>query len=200
MKTFVKILVPFTLSMFIISEVLAQPEFKSDVQKEYDENGNITRFDSCWSWSYKGGHELDLDSVFSSFFHRHKFQQEWEHFPAFPDSVREYSQHFNFPDPFQPFVPHIGFPDQFPDGFHGRNFDSIFSIPFTEHSFYDENLDDFFEDFRTFQNFENHFREHMDRIKKYFDFSPFEADTILYYQYRRPPPDHQKNSLRSIEI
>jgi hypothetical protein len=160
------------LSLLLLLPVClqAQPEFRSDVQKEFDENGNITRFDSCWSWFYKGEQGFDFDTVFDRFFQHRYSHFNWDHFPAINDSILDYSMYFNFPDSLSPSGPHTGFPYQL------------------------------FDDFPAFPDFENHFREYLDRMNKFLEPSPFKADTILYYQHRRPPPVHQKNSSRPMEI
>src|SRR4030042_2806524 len=43
-----------------------QPDVKIDVRREYDENGNISTYDSSYSfsWSYDGS--MDMDSIFES--------------------------------------------------------------------------------------------------------------------------------------
>ena len=199
MKSIFLFRVAFSLLLLLPACLQAQPEFKSDVQKEYDENGNINLFDSCWSWSYRSGPGFDLDSVLGRFF-QHRHSSYWDHFPAIHDSIWEYGMHFNFPDSFQLFGPHTDFPDHFFDDFYRRDWDSIIEIPFRDPFFYGENLDDFFEEFPAFPHFENHLREHLDKMQEYLYPSPFKADTILHYQHLRPPPGQQKNPSRPIEI
>ncbi|MCB0481718.1 MAG: hypothetical protein KDC83_09815 [Flavobacteriales bacterium] len=41
------------------SIISQQPDVKIDVNKEIDEHGNITRYDSTWSWSYSGNGNVD---------------------------------------------------------------------------------------------------------------------------------------------
>jgi hypothetical protein len=85
----------------------AQPGFRSDVQKEYDENGNILRYDSTWSWSDDGGSGLKIDSIFMQFFRDHPFSYEfdWDRMPNLNDTTLDFSRHFNFhPDFPEPFI------------------------------------------------------------------------------------------------
>jgi hypothetical protein len=46
-----------------------EPKVHIDVKKEFDENGNISRFDSTysWYWSVKGNDLADFDSLFDDF-------------------------------------------------------------------------------------------------------------------------------------
>ena len=82
------------ISFFILlSPVLAQnedelqdnkPKVEIDVKKQFDENGNITGYDSSYSWTWKGENFPieDLDSIFRKF---HKnFDQFSFHFPPIP--------------------------------------------------------------------------------------------------------------------
>ncbi len=46
----------------------AKPEERINVQKETDENGNITRYDSTYFYSYSGsGEKLNVDSLLQNF-------------------------------------------------------------------------------------------------------------------------------------
>ncbi len=67
-----------------------KPKIQVKVNKVYDKNGNIIRYDSTYSWTYnseKQGKQIDVDSVmkrFMPYFHEH-----------FPDSLsREFSDPF----------------------------------------------------------------------------------------------------------
>ena len=99
------------LLLFLPAYLKAQPEFKSDVQKEYDENGNITRFDSCWSWSHNGGAGFDFDTVFSRFFQHSLSHPKWDNFfDDFHGMNRDSIFSSPFPEPF----------------FYGENLDDFF--------------------------------------------------------------------------
>ncbi len=67
-----------------------KPKIQVKVNKVYDENGNIIRYDSTYSWSYSSGNkkgQIDVDSLmqrFMPYFHEH-----------FPDALsREFSNPF----------------------------------------------------------------------------------------------------------
>ncbi|AXG71459.1 hypothetical protein KORDIASMS9_03716 [Kordia sp. SMS9] len=51
-----------------------EPDERIEVHREYDENGNLIRFDSVYSYSYSSGnlkgHSLKLDSMMKNFFPR----------------------------------------------------------------------------------------------------------------------------------
>ena len=101
------------LLLFFTSAVDAQPGFRSDAEIEFDENGNITRYDSCWSWSFEGGHSIDFDSIFSHFFDDHPFMFDFDldDFPSFDYGHQDMDHFFNFPDSAHLLVPHFGSPD-----------------------------------------------------------------------------------------
>ncbi len=67
-----------------------KPKVEVKVNKVYDENGNVVRYDSTYSWSYNSQNtenKIDVDSLinrFMPYFHKH-----------FPDSLNK-----QFPDPF----------------------------------------------------------------------------------------------------
>ncbi len=61
-----------------------QPKISWDVKKEMDENGNVIRYDSTYTWSYTTGNGdsmvVDVDSVMRSF-HRYfntRFPSIWD--------------------------------------------------------------------------------------------------------------------------
>lgn len=72
-------ILPLTTMLFLVIFILMpnlygqegktkkeQPDVQIDVRREYDENGNVNRYDSSYSfsWSYDGS--MDLDSLFES--------------------------------------------------------------------------------------------------------------------------------------
>lgn len=97
-----------------------KPDVKIDVKKEYDENGNLSMYDSTYRWSWHGNSIpwIDVDSLFGGMGYG---------FP--PEGM------YNLFSPFQPFHPPM--PDFFPfsdtsdwdwaspDYFH--DFDSLYS-------------------------------------------------------------------------
>lgn len=58
-----------------------EPKIHIDVKKEYDENGNVTRYDSTYSWTWSGGDTTGLDA---QFFFRHGMGGEAFSFGTFP--------------------------------------------------------------------------------------------------------------------
>jgi hypothetical protein len=95
----------FNISLFAQEKRKKEPEIHIDVTTETNENGNIIRYDSTYTWSYSnmdtlwGDNKFFRDSVFQIF--RHRFDTSVFnfpfsfHFPDFPD--------FNFD--FEPFFP-----------------------------------------------------------------------------------------------
>jgi hypothetical protein len=182
---------------FFCGNVFAQPEFRSDVQKEYDENGNIIRYDSCWSWSNHDFHfnPDQLGSLFDSarYFHfnfpEHFFNEEQlsdleERFSdffenhSFPDlngffeghalqDLNELFEHHRFPEPGE-FFRGYNFPDM--DEFLEKN-----SFPDLEELFGGN----------SFPDFENFF--HGDSIR-------------LYKRDWQSPDEGQEKSPPGIEI
>jgi len=187
-----------------------QPDVQIDVRREYDENGNVNRYDSSYSfsWSYDGS--MDLDSLFESLrnnFNTSPFDDDefynrphgpHNHFRNFPwhreinpetdgDTLYEYihpdDSTYSFREPY----------DFFGDPFHG--------IPFND-TLFDEFFDDpFFKgDPRCWPEFdmrsmmENH-RKMMEEMHKHFEFNmpryPLTPDSIprnpLQQRYFTPP-------------
>ncbi len=122
------------ISFFImLSPVFAQqedklrdnkPKAEIDVNKQYDENGNITGYDSGFSWTWKGENfpVEDLDSIFNEF--HSKFYISWNEYFAHP------SDSFN--------ISHLNF-DNF-NKYFDRNFDIDKYLP--DEDFYQEYLPD----------------------------------------------------------
>ncbi len=90
-----------------------QPEIKWDVQKQLDENGNVIRYDSTYSWSWSN-HDFDdnlLDSLFEEYFGDFRLRGN----PGnFPDSV--------FFSPFGQIQDSLPYPGDFPDAFRFPGF------------------------------------------------------------------------------
>lgn len=45
----------------------SQPKIQVKVNKVYDENGNVVRYDSVYTWSYHSGNQIDVDSLMRKF-------------------------------------------------------------------------------------------------------------------------------------
>jgi hypothetical protein len=58
----------------------AKPDVRVKVQKEYDDQGNITRYDSTYSYSWSGDGDTpcDIDSLFKGFNRGFGFSPGWE--------------------------------------------------------------------------------------------------------------------------
>src|SRR4030042_2570177 len=81
-----------------------QPDVKIDVRREYDEDGNISRYDSSYSfsWSYDGS--MDMDSLFESMRKNYSISpfreddffnmpfRNHDHFFMFPYQERDYPE------------------------------------------------------------------------------------------------------------
>ena len=108
-----------------------KPEIKWDVQKHFDENGNLLRFDSTYSWSWSN-HDFtstDLDSLFEKIFGDFKFCDS-----VFGGPLPSMPHSFLFPEDFPDSLFNIlfgssPFPDAFmtPPDFEG--FNDFFSFP-----------------------------------------------------------------------
>ena len=89
-------------------EDVPKPDIKWDVQRHFDENGNLLRYDSTysWSWSNKNFNKTDLDSLFERFgefpFPGEFLGQEFfEGFDGFDDFFSEdWVEHFHRLHPF----------------------------------------------------------------------------------------------------
>jgi hypothetical protein len=174
----------------------AQPEFKSDVQKEYDEQGNLKRYDSCWSWSFHDHNFGGFDSLFTG-----------HHFPDFEHFFEEHSFH-GFDSLFSGQL----YPD-FESFFEGRTFPDIDSLmenrpfPDPESFFGDHPFPDFkeffegheFPDYKEF--FEGHQFPDFDKLYEHFHNHRFHEDSVPQLKPGwQSFPGNKKNSPRTIEI
>jgi hypothetical protein len=189
------------LSLSFSANLLAQGDVKSDVYKEYDEDGNMTRFDSTWTWSYRSGPGCSLDSVFNRLFSDHWLDTGFHmgQFHLFGDSAWNFYHGFWFPDSNRILEPEFMFPDHFfrgfqhqlYKGFHKGFSDSLFSMPFRGPLFDGEEFQNFLKPF-PFPDFGQIFRDHMDRMNDFFHHFP--PDSSLYHQHwnRTLPEDQDK--------
>jgi hypothetical protein len=83
----------------------SKPRINIDVNKKYDEKGNIILYDSTYSYSWSDqGNDIDLDSVFKRFHHHLELYNYFDDnfsphsyiFPGFPDNKPE--DFFRFDD------------------------------------------------------------------------------------------------------
>lgn len=159
-----------------------QPDVRWDVHREYDESGNLQRYDSTWSWSWSN-HDFG-DHVFDSL-----FGEYFGDFP-FPDSL--------FEEPFgvNPFM-FPGFPD-----------DSMFMSPFNEFGFPEEFMvphgfnrpDEFSENWM--ERHRDMWERHMDIFRQFRQIHPFPDDSL--HRFNHPQhlrdPGHRKNTGREVVI
>lgn len=186
-----------------------QPGIRWDVKKEYDEKGNIIRYDSSYSWSYSTP-RLDQN---------------------LPDSLRDFFE-FNFPEFFEddsfPDNPFGQFPFDEPLPRSGRiphseqETDSLFSelfhfphvSPHFEDPFFDQFFDDeFFGDDSTIldlhaypfinsfgPDLEDLIKKHYELMEKLFNQHQVLPDSIdINRQHWNAPPPGKK-SLKELEI
>jgi hypothetical protein len=120
----------FPVSVFSQDDELEQsdnqkPEVKTETRKEFDEDGNLTRYDSLYSWQWSGTEELSDEFIkkFEKNFER--FQDDWE-----------------------------GFGDEFMSGFylddemieHFRDIRKDFELKFMDSLFLEDHFKKFFDD------------------------------------------------------
>lgn len=77
----------------------SQPGGRYDVHKEVDKDGNITRYDSVYSYSYSGsGEEINIDSLLKNMHLNFSFDFDDDLFfhDSFPDFSRHFEHDFNF--------------------------------------------------------------------------------------------------------
>ena len=60
-----------------------EPKVHIDVNKEYDKNGNVIRYDSTYSWSWSN---FDTSGTSTQFFYKHGLNDNFFGNNAFPDS------------------------------------------------------------------------------------------------------------------
>ncbi|MBN2175635.1 MAG: hypothetical protein JW731_16010 [Bacteroidales bacterium] len=183
------------LSFFIILSPLfgqiesdtirTNPEIKINVNKQYDENGNVIGYDSTYSWHWSGknynfnGFDSILDNLSFRIPHFDRnyffndstgsafFNDEWFYFPDF---------HFpRFNDSTGQFLDSLG-----------MSLNDFFKLPGYNHNDLKQKLapgDDFFDQFQQehkdfIERFRKYQEEHQKLLDKYFNQS-FENDSIL---------------------
>ncbi len=157
-----------------------QPEIQWDVNKEYDEEGNIIRFDSTYSlkWSFPGFDEALMDSLG----HRFPMHFPWEWDEGFFGSI-PFGEHI-FPDPFidDPF-----FKDFFPEEFFKYDSSAYrhFAFPHLDHLF--PGMDDMM-------------KRQMEIMEEFLQQYDFPADSIEFENQDWYVPPGRKKSVKQIEI
>ena len=136
----------FTVLMLTTGFAFAQaqekptkPEEKSIVNKEYDEDGNLIKYDSTFVWSWSGDSAFQFDFPINGFF-------SGKDFPGFDELMMDsvfsnpFNNHFFNFEPFANEEFFKQFEQQFPDSIFSNHFeffgDSSFVFPFDfENSF-----------------------------------------------------------------
>ncbi len=185
------ILILLNFSLFSQKKKTREPEIHIDVTTETDENGNIIRYDSTYSWSYStldtlwGDYPFFRDSIFQFFnkrFDTSFFDFPFSHrFPRFPDFDFDYSfpadssfwkdfrERFSHQDPFYDF--HFDFEPFFP-------FDTLFQ----------NNRDNMFFHHGPFLHIDEFFKSYRKMMEQYFDLSPPYPDSLLQCKRQKPIP------------
>ena len=186
-----------------------KPEIRWDVQKEYDENGNIIRYDSSYSWYYSTpGFSENLPDSFREFFD-FSFPDFFEN-DSFP--VSPFGQ-FPFDESFPPSgrSPHSDTESDslFTEFLHMRPFDQFFKDPFFEQFFNDE----FFEEDSAFFNLHAYpffspfitdpgdmFKKHNELMEKFLELQNIPPDSLDFDRQHWNAPPARKKSLKELEI
>lgn len=182
----------FVCSLIVLNPLFGQeqknadsnrPEVKIDVQKEFDEYGKITGYDSTYTWFWSGNEitEMNLDSIFENFeedfgdwedyFNRHHYQPfgQYQH-PDWQWKETDSLLHSSLNDLFDK-----EFMDSF--DFNTRNF-----------PFYDSTISSYF-DFEEFsQQFNEGQNDYLDRLKKYQE----EHQKLIEKYFGEPFPEDDK--------
>jgi hypothetical protein len=172
MKPYFIITLLFSTAFLNVAAQVNKPEEKSIVNKEYDEEGNLIKYDSTFVWSWSGDSAFQFDFPMNGFF-------AGKDFPGFNEMFSDsaLSSHFNHPlfnfDQFDNDEFFGQFEHQFPDSAFSQHFDffgdSAFVFPF---DFGAGSGNDFFS-----KDFENLHEELLDRLgDKNFGVPQFETD------------------------
>ena len=189
--------VSFISFFIILSPVLAQnedelqdnkPKVEIDVKKQYDENGNITGYDSSYSWTWQGYqiHPGDLDSIFSRL--NKNFDKFSFHFPPMPQFF-----YYDYPLNDSLWMSFHNF-DDLGELFNDLNFEG--NLP--DEDFYNK-FSDRHEDFQ--KRYDEYLKEHQKLIEKYFH-EPFHNED--YYngieQNKYAPDKNKQNNNKSGKV
>ena len=148
-----------------------EPEVKTETRKEYDENGNLSRYDSVYTrkWSDEGSFNEEFFKNFGEEF-MSKFYLDDEALEKFKDIQENFE--FNFPDStfFEDHFKKFFKDDQFQ--FHGFNFngENLEEMPYDK-----EKMDELHERMQDLLN-----GEYDERIKKFIEEHKKEIDEIRY--------------------
>lgn len=149
MKPYFIITLLLSTAFLNVAAQVNKPEEKSIVNKEYDEEGNLIKYDSTFVWSWSGDSAFQFDFPMNDFFSGNNFPGFGEMFSdsAFVNHFN--NQFFNF-DQFDNDEFFGQFGQQFPDSAFSQHFeffgDSAFVFPFGS----DNSFENFFQgDFET---------------------------------------------------
>jgi len=179
-----------------------EPTIKWEVKKEYDENGNLIRYDSVAStyWHYHSFGDHDFDSSFCEFFKSmpEDFDKNlflWKDMPhAYPDFP---DIHWFFNDSIKKgphsSLPYIEpFPDDFYEHFYGPDRfleDSLFS-EFFHHPY----------SFQPMPDLEEIFKRQEEIFNQFFHHYHLPGDSLFHKHPQNYTPGMQKKSGKEIDI
>ncbi|MCD4732463.1 MAG: hypothetical protein K8R74_17810 [Bacteroidales bacterium] len=175
-----------------------KPEVKIDVQKEFDEQGNVIAYDSSYSWYWSGKEisSLNLDSIFES------FHEDFDHWgKSFKRNHIEPFSHFHHPGWQWNDIDSSLYSSL--DQIFDEDFEEYFNFKYEHFPFHDSTIASFF-DFEGFdQKFRENQKDYLDRLKKYHEEhqqliekyfgQPFkENDQDIKYDQNKYSPKNEK--------
>ncbi|HCE57177.1 MAG TPA: hypothetical protein DER09_05070 [Prolixibacteraceae bacterium] len=144
MKPYFIITLMLSTAFLNVTAQVNKPEEKSIVNKEFDEDGNLIKYDSTFVWSWNGDSAFQFDFPINGFF-------AGKDFPGFDEFMMDsvFSHHFNKQffnfEPFENDDFFEQFGQQFPDSAFSQHFkffgDSAFVFPFGS----DNSFENFFQ-------------------------------------------------------
>ncbi len=198
-----------------------KPEINIDVQKKYDEKGNMILYDSTYSYSWSDyANDMDLDSVLKRFHHHLELYNYFDDnffpnsffFPGFPDNKSEpdtilrhefYDDFFNRDFDLGPFDYYStdSIFDYFPFGFHKfpgkpdwhfQPFGPCDSIDFWYNPF-EERFPDFY-----FDELDKYLKEMRKYFEEHYGVSPYDHDKFHRRDLKEKNPDKPKKNTTSF--
>ncbi|MBN2349086.1 MAG: hypothetical protein JXJ22_09625 [Bacteroidales bacterium] len=162
-------------TIMVLAQNNNQPRIKTDVNREYDKNGNLTRFDSTYSYSWSSNGEIP-DSIMQQL-HNFGFHFEFPDFEhSFPFNLNSNTFPEEFGNNFFSYNDSLGSfynADSIWQNFYYTNNDSLikkyFDFPeFPEFGLTPFSQQDFFEHFNDHFNemFGDPFRDHEKRMEE----------------------------------
>lgn len=202
----------FVCSFIVLSPVFAQesdektkndPDVQIDVNKEYDEHGNVIGYDSTYTWCWHGNNFSKFhDSVYGHF--KNCFPPHVWHFKDMDSSLYSYFdddwfKKFNFEPPHIPNFHHFDIPFHDSLGISFHNFHDM-------HKFFEDEFDigqylpdeNYFEQFQEkhsefMERFNDYQKEHQKLLEKYFKQPYQKGDNEPEAEPNKYSPDNNKS-------